>query len=77
MTLIALSYDNAVFALKMATGVVLWTGAFLTLPQAKEFARSYISSFQGASCVEEKDLAQKFYDEREKREKKFLYGEKI
>lgn len=77
MIQITLSYNDSLFELKTALGVVLWSGAFLTLPQAKEFARAYVSSFIGAYVEQESQLDEKFYTERKEREQKFLYGEKV
>lgn len=77
MTTFILSYKNSLFSIKTGSGAVLWSGCYLTISEAREFARGYVSSWIGAYCTEEENLEQKFYAEKEKREKAFFNGEKI
>lgn len=70
MNNITLTYRGPEFELKTASGIVLCARAYDTMPEALEFARGFVSSFQGYYLELEEGLENKFYDDKNRREQK-------
>jgi hypothetical protein len=69
-----LTYKDSSFALESASGIVLWSGVYDTMPEVLEFARGYVSSFQGCYLVVEEGLENRFYEDKKARDVFYFNG---
>lgn len=71
-TKVLLTYSDQIFSLTTESGFVLWSGRYVDLNKALEFARAYMSNMAQTELIIPDDLAFIFYEQKERNDKRYL-----